>query len=100
RVAVRAWEYRQRKHSKGVWFRLRRILADAATAYAIPDAEVARLLSAGFAPEPVGAELEPPRRIFFVAAERVTAIHGRRELPLRLGPELLAERNVALVRLG
>ena len=32
RVAVRAWEYRQRKLSKGVWFRLRRVLVDASSA--------------------------------------------------------------------
>ncbi|HEV8358624.1 MAG TPA: hypothetical protein VGX21_05695 [Methylomirabilota bacterium] len=36
RVAVQAWEYRQRHHAKGVWMRLRRILADAQAAYVIP----------------------------------------------------------------
>ena len=29
RVLVRSWEYRQRHHARGVWFRFRRVLADA-----------------------------------------------------------------------
>ena len=29
RALIRAWEYRQRNHSKGVWYRLRRLLVDA-----------------------------------------------------------------------
>lgn len=36
RAAVRAWEYRQRMHAKGVWFRLRRLLAESSAVYAIP----------------------------------------------------------------
>ena len=34
RVLVRAWDYRQRNHARGVWFRLRRVLAEASQAYA------------------------------------------------------------------
>ncbi len=35
RAAVRAWEYRQRHHARGVWGRLRRLLAFSSKAYAI-----------------------------------------------------------------
>jgi hypothetical protein len=83
---------------KGVWFRLRRVLAEAAAAYAIDSDDAARLLDEGFAPEPVGAELQPEKRLLFISEERLQAIPGRHEIPLRLGRELMAERNIALVR--
>jgi hypothetical protein len=96
RVTVRAWEYRQRNHSKGVWFRLRRVLTYAAVAYAIPDKEADRLLSEGFIPEPVGAELEPAKRIFSLPSERIESIIEKREIAIRLGPELMAAHTIAL----
>jgi hypothetical protein len=98
RAAVRAWEYRQRHFSKGVWFRLRRALADAEVAYAVSNEEVERLIAEGFMQERVGAELEPPKRIVFVPPERIASLHGKRVIALRLGPELLGERNVVLLR--
>ena len=36
RVLVRAFDHRQRRHARGVWFRLRRVLALAREAYAVP----------------------------------------------------------------
>lgn len=57
RTTVRAWEFRQRKHSQGVWFRLRRVLADAESAWAIEREAAERLIAEGFEPEAVGAEL-------------------------------------------
>jgi hypothetical protein len=98
RRAVLAWEYRQRNHSKGVWFRLRRVLVDAELAFAISDAQAAELASEGYAPLPVGGELHPAKRLFFVPAARVSLLAGRRSLALRLGPDLLASLNIVLVR--
>jgi hypothetical protein len=98
RLAVRAWEYRQRHHAKGVWLRLRRILADAQAAYVIPEAEAERLLAEGVRPEPVGRELEPPKTILFLPAERVAGLTGAREIPLGLHVELLEAPALALVR--
>jgi hypothetical protein len=96
RVAVRAWEYRQRHHAKGVWMRLRRILVDAEAAYVIPGGEAERLVAEGFRPEAVGRELEPPKVILFLPAERVARLTGARGIPVRLGAELL--EAPALVR--
>ncbi len=98
RVAVRAWAYRQRHHAKGVWMRLRRVLADAQSAYAIPGNEVERLLAEGFRAEPVGQELEPPKVVLFVPAERAARISGAREIPVRLEVALLEAPALVLVR--
>lgn len=100
RAAVRAWEYRQRRHADGVWYRLRRVLADAREAWAIPAGEAAALLDEGLPAEPVGSELEPGRTILFVPADRVARIPGRVAVPMRLGPELLGAEYLALVRFG
>lgn len=98
RVAVRAWEYRQRHHAKGVWMRLRRVLADAEAAYVIPEGEAERLVVEGFQPERVGRELEPPKIILFLPAERVARLTGARKIPVRLEVELLEAPALALVR--
>ncbi|MGH9362625.1 MAG: hypothetical protein ACRD2T_11985, partial [Thermoanaerobaculia bacterium] len=91
------WEYRQRDHAKGVWFRLRRLLALSASAWSVPEAEARRLLDEGYAADPVGAQLEPPKVLVVVPEERLREIPERTPLPMRLGPELLAARWVALV---
>jgi hypothetical protein len=44
----------------------------------------------------VGRELEPPKIILFLAAERVARLTGARGIPVRLGAELL--EAPALVR--
>ncbi len=98
RLAVRSWEYRQRHLSHGLWFRLRYVLAYAAKAYVIPESEASKLLAEGYAPEPVGRELEPKKTLIFVPAERAQAIPGAREVEVRLSVPLLEARAVALVR--
>jgi hypothetical protein len=97
RVLVRAWVYRQRRHARGVWFRFRRVLAAASAAYAIPPDEARRLVAEGHRPEPVGLELEPPRLLLFVPAERVAQIPSARPVALRLSAELLSSDCLALV---
>ena len=62
-ATIRAWEYRQRNHSKGVWFRLRRVLANAESAFAIPCSAVEQQEQAGFRRESVGTEIEPHKAI-------------------------------------
>ena len=98
RVAVRAWAYRQRHHAKGMWLRLRRVLAEAQSAYVIAGSEAEKLVAEGFRPEPVGTELQPPKVILFVPAERAAQIAGAREIPVRLGAALLEAPALALIR--
>jgi len=100
RTAVRAWEFRQRRSASGVWFRLRRVLADAAQAYSVGEADAEQLIREGYAPEPVGAELEPPKKLLFVKPERVGALHDRAALRVALDPPMLAARWIVLVRFG
>ena len=84
-ASVRAWEYRQRNHSKGVWFRLRRVLADAESAFAIPCSAVERLEREGFRRESVGTEIEPQKVILFVPAARLEEIPEKLPPPGRPG---------------
>lgn len=97
RLAVRAWEYRQRDTSKGVWDRLRALLALSEHALALDEAEVDALLRAGHAPHRVGAQLAPARRYFVLTPADASAIARSREIPLRLDTAFLAEPRVALV---
>lgn len=96
RVLVRSWDYRQRRHARGVWFRLRRLLADAREAHVIPREEALKLIAEGHRPEPVGQELDPPRLILFVPGERLARIALARPVPVRLEAELLAAECLAL----
>jgi hypothetical protein len=98
RATVRRWEYRQRNLTKGVWYRLRRILAEAREAFVIPDSEATALVAEGYREEPVGTEFEPPKRILFVPEDRLSRIAGRRPLAIRLDASLLEARAIALVR--
>jgi hypothetical protein len=97
RVAVRSWEYRQRHHAHGVWYRLRRALADAREAYAIDDGEAAQLLAEGCSPLPVGGELAPAKTLLVLPADRAARLATARPIPVRLGPELLSARSIVLV---
>lgn len=91
-------EYRLRGLAAGVWFRVRRVLADADRAFVI-SAEDARILEdAGFPAEAAGLDLEPPIRLIFAPLERIDAMSSRREIRVRLGTELLTAGAVALVR--
>jgi hypothetical protein len=98
RAAIRSWEFRQRAHAKGVWYRLRRVLAEAKTVSVLPREEAELLLAEGLRPEAVGAELEPPKMLLWVTDERLARISDRRDIPVRLGPELLEARYLALTR--
>ena len=98
RAAVRAWEYRQRMHAKGVWFRLRRLLADSSMVYEIPESQVESLIAEGCSTQPVGGELHPPKIIMFVSPQQAQRITGARKLPVKIGAELLAAHCLALVR--
>lgn len=98
RYAVKAWEYRQRNHAKGVWFRFRRLLAVSKHAFIAGDDAIERLISRGFSTEAVGFQLEPPKRIVVVGAADIDRVEGLREVPVRLSAEVLAASNLVLVR--
>jgi len=97
RSLVRTWEYRQREYSKGVWFRLRRVLVDAAQAWIIDELDADRLEAGGHFPLRIGRELAPPKRIFFLTEEELAATSDRRRVPVRLCSKLLQARTLALV---
>lgn len=95
--AIRRWQYRQRHLAAGVWYRLRRVLADAKAAYAIAEDEAQRLHAEGYELHRCGTEIEPPKLLLFVDARRLETVASRRPIPVDLGPEFLAARAVALV---
>jgi hypothetical protein len=97
RLVIRAFDHRQRRHARGVWFRFRRVLTSAREAYALHLEEAKQLIAEGHRPEPVGRELEPKRIILFVSAERVGRIPGARALAVRLSAEMLSVECLALV---
>ena len=99
RATVRRWHYRQRHHAAGVWFRLRRVLADAEAAYVISDEDARRLIGEGYVPEACGREVTPEKVIMFVDRRRVAAIESRRPIAVGLGPDFLSARAVLLVPL-
>jgi hypothetical protein len=98
RRLIRAWNYRQRDLSAGVWYRLRRALVDAAEAWIIDEAGADLLERRGHAPLPVGREIEPPKRIYFVSREELPAPPPRRQTAVRLSGELLQAAYLALLR--
>jgi hypothetical protein len=97
RVLVRSWDYRQRNLARGVWFRLRRVLADAREAFIVPLEEARGLVGEGARVASVGSELEPPKLIVFATAERVASIRSARPVPVRLSPDVLAAEALVLV---
>ncbi len=97
RELVRAWEYRQRDYSHGVWFRLRRVLADAARAWIISEDDADALEKEGFSPAPVGREISPPKRMFVLPASALAGIGQRREIAVRLSVDFFAARSLALI---
>ena len=100
RMLIRAWDYRQRRHARGVWLRLRRLLAGASRAYVISESDADQLRAEGFREEPVGVEIEPPKVIVFAPAPRVIALASANEVPVSLGGELLSARCLVLVPFG
>ncbi len=97
RRAVRAWEYRQRHSAKGVWLRLRRLLAEAELGAVVDDLTACELVREGFQPESIGSELQPPKTILVVPRERFERLTSCRRIPIALSAELLAAANLVLV---
>ncbi len=97
KALVRAWEYRQRHHAKGVWRRLQRLLVDAEEAWLIGEEEADGLVAAGRAPQSIGFELVPEKRIFLLDASELETVRGRRRIPVRMSAELLQARSIALI---
>jgi hypothetical protein len=93
---VRAWDYRQRRHARGAWFRLRRVLADASAAFVITADDARQLVAEGHHAEPVGSELEPRKLIVFAPAERVAQVASARAVPVRLDGQVLEAAYLAL----
>jgi len=97
RSAVRAWDYRQRRHARGAWFRLRRVLADAEAAFVLAPEDARQLLAEGYRAEPAGSEFDPPKLILFAPAERVARLASAQPIPVRLDGRLLAASRLALI---
>jgi hypothetical protein len=100
RVLMRSLAYRQRHLARGVWFELRRVLADAAAAYVIPEDEARKLVAEGHRAEPVGLALEPPKLIVVASSARIAQIASAQPVPMRLSGELLAATCLALTPFG
>ncbi len=79
---------------------MRRVLADARSAWVVDDADLDTLPASACQEVPVGLELQPPKRILWVSTAALPALPSRRELAVRLSAELLAARNLVLVRHG
>ena len=94
---MRAWEYRQRNLARGVWGRLRALLADSARVCVISDADADALEASGERPAAAAGELAPQRRWYVIPAARLESLASRREITVRLSAELLAAPNLALV---
>jgi hypothetical protein len=94
---IRSWAYRQRNYSQGVWYRLRRVLVDAAQAWIIDDRDADRLEAEGRVSLPIGREFAPPKRLFFLTEGELTAVPSRRRVPVRLSGELLQAGNLVLI---
>jgi hypothetical protein len=97
RAAIRRWKYRQRNLAAGVWFHIRRTLADAKNAYVISEEDMRQLLAEGYKPEACGFRLAPEKTILFIDAARLDQVQSRRSIPVRLGPDFLLNPAIALV---
>jgi hypothetical protein len=97
RATVRRWNYRQRHLAAGVWFRLRRILADAKAAYVISERDAGQLAGEGYTLEAYGGCVTPEKLILFVDERRLSQIEARRPIPVNLGPDFLSATAIALV---
>jgi hypothetical protein len=97
RAAIRRWEYRQRNLAAGVWFHLRRALADARAAYVITDEDARRLQAEGYHVEPSGRRITPEKTIVFVDDERLARVLSKRAIAVGLNPDFLDASAIALV---
>ncbi len=97
RVALRAWEQRQLFTSKGVWWRLARLLGYSERGFVIDVALSEQLANEGLPPHPVGLELHPPLRIHVVSAARAATLDSSVDLVLRPTAQLFAAGQIVLV---
>jgi len=97
RQTIRAWELRQNNHSKGVWFRLRRVLTDVRSVYTGSEQTVQALWAEEYKSEQVGKELEPTKELLFIEEWRLEQIPEQRLLAVRLDAAFLAERFLVLI---
>jgi hypothetical protein len=97
RQLIRQWQYRQRDLAHGVWFRLRRVLADARAAYAISAEDAATLEAEGARAEPAGREVAPPLALYVVPPDRIPRLRSARPIAVRLSAELFSADAVAMV---
>ncbi|MEZ4222217.1 MAG: hypothetical protein R3B13_14875 [Polyangiaceae bacterium] len=97
RRSILRWEFRQRNLAKGVWFRLRRRLADAERVFVITPESAAQLIGEGIEPLAVGQQLQPPLNLFVLSGDRAVRLAEAREIAVRLSAELLTARNLVLV---
>ena len=97
RAATRRWEARRRHTAGGAWYRVGRFLAHSEAIWQVSEDTVAILVAEGYAPDPCGAELEPPKTLIRVPRERLECLRGARSLPVTLGAEFLAARCVVAV---
>jgi hypothetical protein len=97
RTVIRRWEFRQRDHARGTWYRIRRLLAGSRQVFVVSDPDFDRLLSVGRTQHPVGTKLHPERRIVSATLAEATSLSSARELDVRLSSQLLGERNWVLV---
>ena len=97
RAAVRSWSYRQRHLAAGVWFALRRVLADARAAWVISDEDARQLVAEGYRPEACGGGIAPAKTLLFVDEPRLSKIETRRLITVGLGPDFLAAGAIALI---
>lgn len=96
RVLVRSWDYRQRNHARGVWFDVRRLLTGMSAAYIVQADDVTTLTAEGYPLDPVGLGFDPPKSFVVVPAERAARIPLARQVPMRLGGDLLDARHLVL----
>jgi hypothetical protein len=96
RASIRRWRFRQRNLAAGAWDRFREALAFAKEAYAIDAATADALVAEGFATDPRGSLLEPPRRIVWITEARAATL-GAPRLALRLDEAMLSSPILALV---
>jgi hypothetical protein len=96
RALVRAWEYRQRHHARGVWFRLRRLLTDADRAFVVSADDARALQSEGYRPDPVGADLHPAKTILVIPSERAASLQSATPIHVGLHADLLAAECIVL----
>jgi len=97
RAEVRAWEYRQRHRAKGMWFRLRRLLAGTRECWQVSEAEAKLLIAEGFEPCAVGLEMAPPKTLLIVPKTRAEQIRDKTQVRIGLGSDLLEAPHLVLI---